>query len=317
MNRSYATARWSDVRWGLAAMVALALGAIAVFFADSVRRALLEGPRIVVMGPKARGLVPGADVWVAGAKAGRILSIRFGNPTASGRERVIVDAVLYTEIASLLRGDATVRIAASALLAPPVLHIDPGTAGGGPFVFADTMMVVPNLEPEQYRALADSLMNSIQTLSGESERLRIQLQSGDGTLGRMRRDSALFARVRDRAAIVAELAVATSSTGSLPRLARDDSLRTALRRTGENLRAFAEAAPATVAALDSLAVDIDRLTSRLDRMRSNLDRGYGTLGRAMNDGEIRDQLEKLRASRDSAIVELMRNPFRWLRFRLF
>jgi len=262
-------------------------------------------------------MVPGAEVWVAGARAGRVLSISFGSPTSTGSDRVIVDAVLFREMAGLLRADATARISPSALLAPPVLHIDPGTDSSGEFVFDDTMTVAPRFEPEQFMALSDSAVASIGRLAGLSERFQLQLAAGDGTLGRFRSDSALFARMRERASVLTGIAMEVSETGSLVRLARDDSLRVALARTGENLRAFAQAAPVAAAGLDSLTRELNALTRRLGAIRADLDRGHGTLGRGMNDGEIADQVDKLRAARDSAIVELSRNPLRWLRFRLF
>lgn len=295
----------------------LVVSALVVFFADTVRRALLEGPQIVVTTPKARGLIPGAEVWVAGARAGRVISISFGDPSRTSSERVIVNAVLFHEMADLLRADATVRISPAALLAPPVLHIAPGTDGSGPFVFGDTMTVLPKLDTEEFMALADSAYVAIGLLAGLSERLQVQLRAGDGTLGRFHRDPVHMARVRERFDVLAQIAAEVSETGSIPRLVRDDSLRAALARTGANLRTFSEAAPATVDALDRLAVDVDALTARLDAIRSNLDRGFGTVGRGMNDGEIAEQVDKLQSARDSAIMELTRNPFRWLRFRVF
>ena len=91
-------------------------------------RCLDHASSSLVTAPKARGLIPGAEVWVAGARAGRVLSIRFADASA-GSERVIVDAVLFTEIAYLLRADATARIAPSALLAPFGPLFDPEHPG--------------------------------------------------------------------------------------------------------------------------------------------------------------------------------------------
>jgi len=98
---------WHDVVPGIIVLVTLILLAVGVFFLDNLRREFLEGPTVVLLADDIRGLVPGADVWVAGKPAGRVKSISFAGSGSVHPGRVAVSAVLLREALPTLRADAT------------------------------------------------------------------------------------------------------------------------------------------------------------------------------------------------------------------
>lgn len=315
MARREEPQRWRDVRTGLALLAGLSAAALLVFFTDEIRRAVEEGPHLIVETEESRALVVGATVWVAGKPAGRVVEVTFQDPGREAAGPVVIDAVLTHEGADAMRADATVRIRHSSLLAPMVLAVDPGSPGSPPYDFSDTLRrVAPTLDEEAARALADSLGGLLESARPLAERLRVAMREGPGTLASLRRDTAVTASLE---AASERLEALADERGSLQLLARD----------GARLARSAAASLARVeTALDSMGAGgaagrsldaLDRAGERLSALDAALERGEGSLGRFLHDSALVRQQALFQARRDSVMSELLSNPFRWLRFRLF
>lgn len=307
---------WSQVRTGATILALLAVVLAVIFLSDVVVRELSDGPEMLVSATEARDLEPGSRVWIAGVPAGRVTRVRFREP---GRERVrpvLVRAVLREEAADLVRADASATIRASALLAPAVLSVDPGTSGRR-FDFSDTLDAVPLPGREQIMARADSLLRSLEAMRPLAERLRTRLREGPGTLASLRGDPALSGSLERLAEAGTRLA-AEIPGGSAARMAADTALHERVRRLRDRLRAAAgEAEPAGGGGRADLASEVEELARRLERLRSGLRSGRGTLGRLARDEALRRERRLLEARIDSVRASLLSEPLRWLRFRLF
>lgn len=303
---------------GILILIGLIGTSTLVFFTDTLRRTLAEGPHIVVLASAARGLVSGAEVWIAGAPSGRVTSVRFGDPVA-GRERVIVEAVLYRTALPYLGTDATARIGSSALLSPAVLKLEPGGPGAGPFDPRDTLHVIPDLTREQFMTLAAEARGATDSLSEVLRLLDDRLARGPGTLARLRADTAFLAALPRIDVAAGRLSTALRSEESLPALLAADSVGPVLARLVAGLHTMAtdertgQVADTVAALVEGLA----RISESLALMDESLRAGSGTAGRALYDDEIRRQQASLRARLDTVRSELLRRPWRWLRFKLF
>lgn len=306
---------WSRLRTGAALIAGLAVVLAAVFFSDVVLRELSEGPQLTVTAAEARDLEPGASVWVAGVPAGRVTSVRFREAGGEDRQPVVVRAVLREDAAGILRADASAQIRTSALLAPAVLALDPGRSGRA-FDPGDTLRARPGPDREEIRARADSLAGALAALAPLADSLRTRLEEGPGTLAALRRDDALRADLR-RAGESLRGLTREASRGSAAKLARDTATRAALGRTTERLRRLAEEADGRAAPADSAARALGALLVRLDTLSRRLDAGRGTAGRLLRDRALQRERRRLEATMDSLRAELLADPFRWLRFRLF
>ena len=301
---------------GVLILAGLTVTSTLVFFMDSLRRALLEGPRIVVLAAEARGLAPGADVWIAGSPSGRVTGVRLGDPDGPERERVVIDAVLYWTAVPYLRDGATARVGSSALLAPVVLKLAPGDVGSGPFDPSDTLHVIPNQTRDQLLASAAEGKAAADTVTELLAALADRLEHGPGTLTRLRQDSTLWG---NSLRTVGVLSATWKSRETLPsRLARD-SVSAALARITTEIHSLATDDDVTRAtdAVGALLARLERISERLAVFETRLQEGFGTAGRAVYDDEIRRQKGLLQTRLDSARSELSDRPWRWLRFKLF
>jgi len=300
-------------------LAALVVTSTAVFFLDTIQRAVAEGPEIVVLASEARGLVPGAEVWVAGAPSGRVTRVRFDDPHGPAESRVIVHARLHRKALPFLRADTRATISSSALLAPVVLKLDAGHPASGPFDLADTLRVPAARTTDGVLALARSGRAEVESLAVLSRALSARLAEGRGTAARLGEDGELVERLHDVMRNAADLSAAIGSEESFLKRQAADSLGPTLLAMAGTLRALGdgERAEAVAGALSTLTERLDRISGNLERLDRELREGRGTAGRALYDDEIARQQEALRARWDSLRAELKKDPGRWLRFRLF
>lgn len=302
---------WAQLRAGVLLLAGLILASLAVFFLDIVARELSAGPRLVVTAAEARDLVPGAPVWVAGVPAGRVGTIRFLPPRAAGERRVLIRARLREGAGDVLRADASAAVRAPALLEPAVLAIRPGSASA-PLDVSDTLRAEPQIDRREVMARADSLASRLTELGPVARRLARRLREGPGTVAALRGDTAAARRLEAALRAGARLG-RTARDGSAARLAADSSLHARWRRIAE--RSGRIGASAGEAA--ELAGVLDRLTGRLARLRGRMDSARGTVGRLLHDEALRRERSLLEARMDSVRAELLADPLRWLRFRLY
>ncbi len=279
----------------------------------------MEGPEIVVLAAEARGLVPGSDVWVAGSPSGRVKSVVFADPHGPTESRVVIRATLNRTAVPFLRADTRASISSAALLAPLVLKLDPGHPGSGPLDFTDTLRVPPERSTEQMLSLARQARDATDSLTLLAQMLRRRITTGPGTVAGFRNDTVLLQRLWRIAGNARSLSRAMDSEHALPARLASDSLGVALAGMASSLRSLQgeERAASVTEAVVDLAERLERISENLDKLDRDLRAGRGTAGRALYDDEIARQQEAFQARLDSLKSELIRKPWRWLRFKLF
>lgn len=302
---------WGRLRLGAFLLAGLVVGAFAIFFLDTVAREISMGPDLVVAAPEARNLEPGAPVWIAGVPAGRVTRIGFRAATNAGDRRVLIRAEIRQDAAELLRSDASVAVRAPALLEPAVLAIRPGRAATA-FDPSDTLEAVPRTDVGEVMGRTDSLAGRLEELRPLARRLTRRLHDGPGTLAALRGDTATVARLETALRQGREMARA-GGRGSASLLAADSTLSVRWRRIRERSGRVAASAREAVA----LAGELDRLTARLSRLGAGIDSGRGSLGRFVGDEAVQRERALMEARIDSVRAELLVDPLRWLRFRLY
>ena len=308
---------WRDVVPGVIVLIVVVPLVFGVFFTDRLRRAVIEGPTLIVLADEIRGLAPGANVWVAGKPSGRVQSIAFVGSGSSDPGLVALRIILHRQAAPMLRADAMVRIGRSSLLSPPVVKFRPGSPDAPAYNFADTFTVTPGPDIQTFRAFADSGRVAIAELSAALARLQTEVASGSGTVPRLRRDPALAGDLLALGERMAFLNESLAAASGFRQLARDSVSRKRIARLAESIHTMSRQADARADALEPLSQLLDDLSVRIDRLDSHLLTASGTAGRLKYDGELELQTQRTRAQLTSLQAELAAHPFRWLHFRLF
>lgn len=251
----------------------------------------------------AGGIKPGSDVQLAGAKVGKVKSIRFLGGNAGSDAPVLgLELEIDKRARELIRTDSVFNIQMESLLGGKVVEITPGTPTTK--ALADGAVVrgidPPKLEDLVNRAVAllGSIDDFLDRLSPEDrERMSGVLASlariDVADIDNMKQALANFAAMSDD--LKAMAADARPQMGPmLDRLNRtldqaDPMLRDAralvnrLDRIAADVRDMAPADPADARArLDELLAttdDLKRLADRLDRFTAMVEREYGDIDR--------------------------------------
>lgn len=307
------------VRRGAWLIGLLAAAALVIYFTDEVQRELAEGPTLWITAEQTRSLTRGAPVWLAGHRVGRVADVTL-RPTGESTDRpVLVRAVIRREAVDRFRADASATLRPPGLMEPTVVSVRPGSPGSPPYDFADTLEAGPSVSSAQLRAETGRARATLDTLRRAERRVLALADTGSGTLARLRADEQLRRRLlRQREVLSRAAALLRSDSSTLGLLARRPG---ALLEGG---RSSLGAAGALGARLEeaatrwgSLGATLASLGERADTLEAMIEEPRGSAGRLLRDEALGHELEELRSRILAARAELLANPQRWLRFRLF
>lgn len=306
------------VRRGAWLIVLIAVVSLAVFFADEVLQELSEGPTLWISADQTRALARGAPVWLAGHRVGRVTRVVLRPATAAPDRRVLVRTVIRADEADRFRADATATFQPAGLMQPTVVSVRPGSPGAPPLDFSDTLEAGPAVTSAELRAGAERARAALDSLRRAERRVLALADTGGGTLARLRDDGALRARLprlRDRLARAA--ALLRSDSSDLARFRGDPEAVERMRSALGRAESLAPRLEEGLGRWTGLASELASVRSRADTLRRALAEAEGTAGRLLHDRALERELGNLRTRILSLQAELLEDPFRWLRFRLF
>lgn len=232
---------------------------------------------VVVQFADANGLRQGDAVLVAGLRRGRVKSLVFDD---SGPVEQRITATLKMDQRLELRQGFTIVIQDSTLLGGKVVLIDPGPAGA-PSVDSDQPLR-GGVARNALNALGDLVDENRESFTRIIKNLDVvlaDLQEGKGAVGRLLRDEALAASIKDgveKFQRTADNAAALTDDvragkGAIGRLFTDEQLAGKLGEIGDRL--------ATI-------------TQDFELVAKDLQAGKGVLGRALKDEKMSDDVAK-------------------------
>src|SRR5215212_8343039 len=147
---------WDQLKVGLVILIALGIGALAIYKLDEAVSLFTKRYTIVAFMPSANGLRKGGLVNVAGQLAGTVKDIEFlpvDNDTTQNLKVLIeIDEALQQQV----RGDSKAQLRTQGLLGDKVLDITVGTLAEAPLEPGDTITMAKSLDYEQVIAQASA-----------------------------------------------------------------------------------------------------------------------------------------------------------------
>src|SRR5215204_4179892 len=312
--------RWRDLLPG-----AVMVGVILVTTAATLKYARigrLSGDTVhyYTAFPGARNVMGGTEVWINGAKVGRVNRVTFAPVTSDTANRIVVELEVLKKFRDQIRENSVVRLRTGAkLMGPTVVYITAGTSdarlvpandtipalSGGdvqtatasfgevarefPAVMANVKVLSSSLSSARGTIGALTTLDApkrIEALVGNASRLT-ERATGQGTIGLALKRGELIVRAKAAAAQADSIrALLASDRASIGRFRRDSSL---MRVVGD--------------VRDELAI-----TSALLNAQS------GTLGRFAQDSIIAVQMAEMSKQMTELFADIKRRPFRYIAF---
>ena len=318
--------RWMQLRVGLLAIAVLAAVAFAILRLDAVGSLFSSPVEFTVRLSDGLGLREGSQVTVAGLPAGIIAQLSVAparhDSTTVVSARVKMNANQY----ALLRDDSRSRVRALGLLGDRLLDFTPGSPNRRALRTSDTLDVESFSELGDLFSAADTALRAVTVVSADIRSVAARMTTGDGTLGRLFTDAALYdTLLRTVRRADAVLARVQGGQGTLGRLLRDTSLYGSVTRAAVALDSAASLLNDRGGVLARLQRDtafyarLRRATTGVDSLVRGLNAGRGTAGQLLVERELYDRLLRVTAALDSLAADVRRNPSRYTKgaVRLF
>ncbi len=313
---------WPAVLPGLATFAGLLAiaGAIVTFALPGA----LHGDtfHLFVTTDDATGVMKGSEVWLAGQKVGRVLSIGFQGPSAPAEERVLIETEVLERHHAAIRRDSRVRVAAGgSFLGAPVIQIGSGTPRASAVAERDTIHAEVRSDLEGLASHAAIGGRELPAVMRNVKLLGEAVRATRGTIGSMRagsglpgldeargRAATLVGRVRDRRGT---LGLALDGRGALmgrarSAMARADSIMALMDSPTGNVGRFRRDS--------TLLGDVAAVRDKLSIVGHLLRQPDGTVGRVRQDRAIQEGLAGAQREMSALFADLKAHPFRYISF---
>lgn len=335
---------WSQLRVGIAAIVAIVLATMLVFAVGGDSGMFTSRYHLKTRFSNVTGLKSGAVVRLAGVEVGQVDDVEF----AEAEVEVVLR--IREDVRDKITERSRAQIGSVSLLGEGAVDIT-AVPGGRPL--ADWEYIASERTPGQ---IADVAENASQTLA-QANALIGDVREGKGTVGKLFSDEQLY---RDLASIVASADAVVKSVnqgkgplgklvndpetsealeasirnldtitsrisrgeGSLGQLLNDDTLSRSLTATTANLQDLTERmskGDGTAARLinDPALYDrLDALTSRLDALVKNLNQGEGTAGKLLHDQQLYDDMTGAVTELRALLADVRQDPKKFLNVKV-
>jgi phospholipid/cholesterol/gamma-HCH transport system substrate-binding protein len=255
--------KWSQLRVGLTVLIASVTLAVLIFLMSGTGGWFTRKIRLRSYVDNAGGLRIGAPVRLAGVDIGNVTGIQI----VSGKPLTPVEVTMKvnTKYSFDLRKDSVIMLATAGILGETYVDVDSTSAKGVEAADGDTLTAKEQPDIQDVVRASQSTLQNIDTLLKRVDRIVAFIESGQGSIGKVIYDPALYNQIN---ATVAEFKGLVdqiqSGKGSIGPLLTSD-----------------EAYKKVMMAVDKVNVMID-----------DLQQGKGSAGKLLKDPELYDNTNK-------------------------
>ncbi|HST07034.1 MAG TPA: MlaD family protein [Gemmatimonadaceae bacterium] len=309
---------WDQLKVGVLIVIAMVIIGVAVLKLGQAGNLFGKRYRLVSFIGNASGLRVGGPVTVAGQLAGSIKEIKFLPPDADTTRNLELVVEINSSVRDQVRQDSRAKIATLGLLGDKVYDVSVGTPKYRPLHEGDTLLVVPAMDYEAVVRQASAAITEVVGLTRNLEKVTNGITNGDGTLGQLITNRALYDQLNSTllrtSALMARL---ENPRGTIGRLLDDPSLYYSLTRmtaSADTLLSQMNSGNGSMAKLlhdDTLYSRLVSVVSRADSLVGTMSNGKGTMQKLFTDQQLYDQLVKTVTELNNVLMDVRRDPRRY------
>ncbi len=259
------------------------------------------------------GLLKGSPVWMAGVEVGNVKSIKFVN--LDSLRQIEVSFRINGDVQYMLTEGTQVQLGTIGFLGDKYIEVVPGTPGG-PMIPAGSVIMPRDVgEASAMFKEGQEAIQDVRSLTGGLDTLMKRMNRGEGTLGKLAVDSALYLNV-------------TKLMSSLTLLASDlqknqERIVGSLERTSTSVSELADKVNQGEGTLSKLVSDpalynnLAATTAQLDTITMKLNQAKGSLGLMVNDTAMYVQMVDLLARVNTLVTDIQNDPRKYFKFSVF
>lgn len=301
---------WTELRVGLFVLVGMFILLVGIFYVTGVG-ILRAKYQVRTYLPEVEGLNIGAPVRLDGLEVGNVVTIRM-NPQAAGDRSRNIELVMSIDrrYEEHIRTDSVASLITEGLLGNRYAKIKRGFTGEK----VPNQGEVPGEAESNITQIVDrglELVANLDTLTEHVNTIILRVQRGEGTVGKLLTDEALYNRVNSTVARAEQLVGnVQAGQGTMGKLLVTDELYDKLNSvTGraDVILADVQAQKGTLGKFmydPSLFDDAKQFVERGNTMLGKVEQGEGTLGKLIHDDALYSNLRDAAANVNSATAKL-------------
>lgn len=190
-------------------LVATSLGILAggVLTIGDLRDTFVRRVTITTVFDGVNGLKPGDNIWYSGLKVGIVKGLGF-----HGSSRVRVEMNIDSTATEFIHQDSQAKIGSNGLIGSTIVVLYGGTPGSPGVVEGDELASGKTVSTEEILTMLQENGDNLLAITGDLKVITAKLARGEGTLGKLLGDEALYTEVTET---VATLHTASGSARSL------------------------------------------------------------------------------------------------------
>lgn len=314
---------WAQLRVGLMSLAALMILAFLVFLLTGADNPFEKKIFLYAYMSDSAALSEGSAVRLNGILIGKVKTVELSGNSNNNRA-IRMKLQVEARYLALVPNDSIIAFSAENVLGAKFLNIKRGTSPT-PIVADGELRARDEKDFLEIVQSAMPLLESLQKILGRIDKVVAQVESGQGSIGKLLYDASVYNRVDSMLADVQKVTQALSKgRGTAGRLLYDESLYDDLHRTLTRFDGLAEGlqkGEGTAGKLlkdPALYEDLRKSSVELRTLISDLNAGKGTAGRLLKDDTLHKRLiaaldnlngtvDKINAGQGT-IGQLMVNP---------
>ena len=311
-----------EITVGLMILIGIAL-IIFVIFAVSRQQGLLEERyELNVHMSRVNGLQIGAPVRLSGVRVGSVTGLEFGEE--SGNTKIQVTLQIQKSVQGKIRENSKAYIGTLGLLGDKFVSITMGTKKYRVLENGDELQ---GSDPVDIEKLIDKSVGALDVLQQTGVQLKEiseKINSGQGTIGLLVNDDKLYENLNSSMTALSQLQTdLTEGQGTLAKILRDTTMYDELYTFLKNANILADSlvnGDGSAAKFVNDKAMYNELVADLQSMKkilAKIDSGHGSAGKLLNDENLYEDIVRATAHLDSLLIDIKKNPKRYLTVEVF
>lgn len=172
---------------GLFVLIGLSFLIGGILMVGNLHETFTNKVSIVSVFADVNGLQSGNNVWFSGVKVGTVKDIQF-----YGQSKVAVTVRVDVKAQKYIRKDAKVKISTDGFIGNKILVIFGGSEKSEAIAEGDTLQVENAVSQDEMMKILQESNRNLQSITTDFKSISKKMDSGEGTLGKLLNDNALY-----------------------------------------------------------------------------------------------------------------------------
>ncbi|MCM2271738.1 MAG: MlaD family protein [candidate division Zixibacteria bacterium] len=259
------------------------------------------------------GLLKGSPVWMSGVEVGNVKSITFVN--LDSLRQIEVRFRVSGQVMNMMTEGTQVQLGTIGFLGDKYVEVVPGLPGGK--VIPEGSYVPPRDVGEASAMFKEgqSAIQDVRSLTTGLDTMLQRMNRGEGTLGKLSTDSALYINMTK---LLANLTILASDLQK-----NQERIVGSIEKTSTSVSALADKMTQNEGTMSKLMTDpalynnLAATSAQLDSITTKLNEARGSLGLMVNDTAMYTQMVDLLARVNGLVADIQSNPRKYFKFSVF